>query len=66
MKNFLTGDCQTGFSFGFCATSGFAAEIDDSVISVVMDSVELQSGDDFTEESIKAKKPTNVYTMCTK
>ena len=39
-------DCQTGFSLGLCT---IAAEVGDSV---AIDTVELHSNDDSTEESI--------------
>jgi len=50
------GDCQTGFSLGLCI---IAIEADDSA---AIDSVELHSDDDSTEESIQ--KETNI--MCIK
>ena len=44
-----------GFSIDVCASIGFVTELDDSVISVVIDSVELNSNDDSTKESIKQR-----------
>jgi len=53
-KNCQTGDCQTGFSVGLCT---IATEADDSV---AIDSVELCSDNDSTEESMQKR---NLHNM---
>jgi len=53
----ITKNYQTGFSLGLCAMT---TEADDSV---AIDSVELRSNDESTEESIQDKETYIIYIM---